>query len=250
VPSFTEFPATHFGGSCSLGSSPSFKAGKYRDVGVGNRNCQSAPYVANCGVKLGSANRAAHALGPSQPVSIGWLDDGVWQLNPTMRFDIDEDDKFRFFAGGRLPRLPKMASECRWSPQTVSEKINMVGLNSTADQRGDHLVRGKEIGREFILRSASFSGHAALNLLSAFVVPAHKSAVVHATKPKPLADIEYFNRKQRTSIFRLPLVQQAARSGGQYSEKTLTSHLSTCNRRALLGLLARWPQPKSCHRIN
>jgi hypothetical protein len=126
----------------------------------------------------------------------------------------------------------------------------MVGLNSTADQHGDHLVRGKEIGREFILRSASFSGHAALDLLSAFVVPAHKSAVVHATKPKPLADIEYFNRKQRSSIFRVPLVLQAARSGGQYSEKTLTSHLSTCNRGAPLGLLARWSQPKSCHRIN
>ena len=72
-----------------------------------------------------------------------------------------------------------------------------------------------------------------------YVVRTRESVILDdATRPNPFAADEYLIRRQPCSVFCLPLVRQTVVAGVLYLENTLTSHVFTPDRTALLSLLA------------
>src|SRR5262249_52376132 len=94
-------------------------------------------------------------------------------------------------------------------------------------------------GGEIVLRQASLSCKAAPDSIVRYVTRTHESVILDdASRPNPFAEDEYLIRLQPRSVFCLPLVRQTALAGVLYLENTLTSHVFTPDRTALLGLLA------------
>jgi PAS domain S-box-containing protein len=72
-----------------------------------------------------------------------------------------------------------------------------------------------------------------------YVIRTHESVILDdSARPNPFAADEYFISRKPRSVFCLPLVRQTAVVGVLYLENTLTSHVFTSDRTALLSLLA------------
>jgi PAS domain S-box-containing protein len=129
------------------------------------------------------------------------------------------------------------------------ERLMTVALENAGADRGllilpqkdDYLVEAMaEVrGGEIVLRQASPPGRAAPDSLIRYVIRTQESVILDdASRPSPFAADEYFIRRQPRAVFCLPLVRQTALAGVLYLENTLTSHVFTPDRTALLGSLA------------
>jgi len=89
------------------------------------------------------------------------------------------------------------------------------------------------------MHPASLGDLSAPDSVTRYVIRTQQSVILDdAGKPNPFAADEYLIRRRSRSIFCLPLVRQTALGGVLYLEDTLTSHVFTPERTALLGLLA------------
>jgi PAS domain S-box-containing protein len=138
------------------------------------------------------------------------------------------------------------------------ERLMTVALQNAGADRGllilprrdEYLVEAvAEVSDgEIVLRSRPFSSAGADEAnpkvtapasLVRYVVRTHESVILDdATRPNPFAGDEYLLGRESRSVFCLPLVRQTAVVGVLYLENTLTSHVFTPERTALLSLLA------------
>ena len=129
------------------------------------------------------------------------------------------------------------------------ERLMSIALENAGADRGllisprkdDYVVEAmaEVSGGEIVLRQPSLSDRAAPDSLIRYVIRTHESVILDdASRPNPFAEDEYLIRRQPRSVFCLPLVRQTALAGVIYLENTLTSHVFTPDRTALLGLLA------------
>jgi PAS domain S-box-containing protein len=92
---------------------------------------------------------------------------------------------------------------------------------------------------EIVVSHEALPGSAAPESVIRYVVRTRESVILDdASRSDQFAGDEYLVRRQPRSIFCLPLVRQAAVVGVLYLENTLTSHVFTPERTALLSLLA------------
>ena len=129
------------------------------------------------------------------------------------------------------------------------ERLMTVALENAGADRGllvlprndEYLVEAVADvdGGQIVLRQEARSDRAAPDSLIRYVSRTHESVILDdATRPNPFAGDEYLIRRQPRSVFCLPLVRQTAVAGVLYLENTLTSHVFTPDRTALLSLLA------------
>ena len=92
---------------------------------------------------------------------------------------------------------------------------------------------------EIVVRQEPPPGSAAPESVIRYVLRTRESVILDdAWRSSQFAGDEYLVRRQACSVFCLPLVRQAAIVGVLYLENTLTSHVFTPDRTALLSLLA------------
>ena len=102
-------------------------------------------------------------------------------------------------------------------------------------------------GGEIVLRDEGLSGPAAPDSVIRYAIRTHESVILDdAGKAGPFGVDDYIVRHRPRSIFCLPLVRQTAVAGVLYLENTLTSHVFTPDRTALLSLLASQLRASSC----
>jgi PAS domain S-box-containing protein len=129
------------------------------------------------------------------------------------------------------------------------ERLMTVALENAGADRGvlilprkdDYLVEAvaEVSGGEIRLRQASRSGTVVPDTLIRYVIRTRESVILDdASRPNPFTGDEYLIRQRPRSVFCLPLVRQATVGGVLYLENTLTSHVFTPDRTALLSLLA------------
>jgi PAS domain S-box-containing protein len=94
-------------------------------------------------------------------------------------------------------------------------------------------------GDKVVLRPGSIVGPTAPEALIRFVIRTQKSVIIDdASRPNLFSEDAYFSSRQPRSVFCLPLLRQGTWGGLLYLENTLTSHVFTPDRTALLELLA------------
>jgi PAS domain S-box-containing protein len=129
------------------------------------------------------------------------------------------------------------------------ERLMTVALENAGADRGLLILPRKDdyrveavaevSGDNIALRQEAVSDRAAPDSLIRYVMRTHESVILDdASRPNPFSADEYLIHRQPRSVFCLPLVRQTAVVGVLYLENTLTSHVFTPNRTALLSLLA------------
>jgi PAS domain S-box-containing protein len=94
-------------------------------------------------------------------------------------------------------------------------------------------------GDNVALRQGPIAGPAAPEALIRYVIRTQKSVIIDdASRPNLFSEDAYFSSRQPRSVFCLPLLRQGTWGGLLYLENTLTSHVFTPDRTALLELLA------------
>ncbi len=133
--------------------------------------------------------------------------------------------------------------------QRLIERLMTIALqNAGADrgvlilpEKGDYRIEAvAEVSDgEIAMLPASIGDLSAPDSVIRYVIRTQQSVILDdADKLNPFAEDDYLIRRRPRSVFCLPLVRQAALGGVLYLENTLTSHVFTPERTALLGLLA------------
>lgn len=102
-------------------------------------------------------------------------------------------------------------------------------------------AEGTSSGDEFtvVMHQAPVSGPDCPEALLRYVIRTEKTLILDdASRPSPLCDEDYLQRRHPRSILCLPLVKQAKLIGLLYFENTLATHAFTPDRVAVLELLA------------
>ncbi|KJC35306.1 histidine kinase [Bradyrhizobium sp. LTSP857] len=102
-------------------------------------------------------------------------------------------------------------------------------------------AEGQSNGDEFAvaMRQAPVSGPDCPEPLLRYVIRTQKTLILDDTsRPDPLCDADYVNRRRPRSILCLPLMKQAKLTGLLYFENTLATHAFTPDRVAVLEMLA------------
>jgi GAF domain-containing protein len=90
-----------------------------------------------------------------------------------------------------------------------------------------------------VLRQGVMAGSTAPEAVIRYAMHTQKIVILDdATKPSLFSEDDYLCRRQPRSVLCLPLVRQGALRGLFYLENTMTSHVFTPHRTALLELLA------------
>jgi PAS domain S-box-containing protein len=129
------------------------------------------------------------------------------------------------------------------------ERLMIVALENAGANRGllispredDYLVEAvaEVADGEIVVRQEALSVGAVPESLIRYVIRTRESVILDdAQGSNQFAGDDYLIRRQPRSVFCLPLVRQAAVAGVLYLENTLTSHVFTPDRTALLSLLA------------
>ena len=129
------------------------------------------------------------------------------------------------------------------------ERLMTVALENAGANRGllisprddNYLVEAvaEVADGEIVVRQEPLPGSAAPGSVIRYVLRTRESVILDdARRSNQFAGDEYLVRRQPCSVFCLPLVRQAAVAGVLYLENTLTSHVFTPDRTALLSLLA------------
>jgi PAS domain S-box-containing protein len=129
------------------------------------------------------------------------------------------------------------------------ERLMIVALENAGADRGLLIVPRKDgyvveavaevRGGEIVVRQEASPGSAAPDSLIRYVIRTRDSVILDdASRPSQFAGDGYLTRRQPRSVFCLPLVRQTEVAGVLYLENTLTSHVFTPDRTALLSLLA------------
>jgi PAS domain S-box-containing protein len=102
-------------------------------------------------------------------------------------------------------------------------------------------AEGQSSGDEFavVMRQAPVSGPDCPEALLRYVIRTQKTLILDdASRPDPLCDEDYVQRRHPRSILCLPLMKQAKLNGLLYFENSLATHAFTPDRVAVLELLA------------
>ena len=129
------------------------------------------------------------------------------------------------------------------------ERLMTIALQNAGADRGllilpqgdDYRIEAEAwaSGDEVMLRQGPIAGPTAPEALIRYVVRTQKSLILDdASKPNLFSEDDYLSTRQPRSVFCLPLVRQGTLVGLLYLENTLTSHVFTPDRTALLELLA------------
>jgi PAS domain S-box-containing protein len=129
------------------------------------------------------------------------------------------------------------------------ERLMIVALENAGADRGLLILPRKDgyvveavaevRGGEIVVRQEASPGSAAPDSLIRYVIRTRESVILDdASRTSQFAGNEYLRRRQPRSVFCLPLVRQTEVAGVLYLENTLTSHVFTPDRTALLSLLA------------
>jgi len=129
------------------------------------------------------------------------------------------------------------------------ERLMTIALQNAGADRGllilphgdDHRVEAEawSSGDEVMVRQGSIAGPTAPEALIRYVIRTQKSLILDdASKPNMFSEDDCLSTRQPRSVFCLPLVRQGTFAGLLYLENTLTSHVFTPDRTALLELLA------------
>src|ERR1700730_1001032 len=132
---------------------------------------------------------------------------------------------------------------------SLIERLMTIALQNAGADRGLLILPDKDgyrieaeawsTGGKVVLRQGSIANLAAPEALVRYVIRTQKSVIVDdVTKPNLFSEDEYLRDRQPRSVFCLPLVRRGTLGGLLYLENTLTSHVFTPDRTALLELLA------------
>ena len=102
-------------------------------------------------------------------------------------------------------------------------------------------AEGQSSGDEFavVMRQAPVTGPDCPEALLRYVIRTQKTLIIDdASRPDPLCDEDYVQRRHPRSILCLPLMKQAKLNGLLYFENSLATHAFTPDRVAVLELLA------------
>jgi PAS domain S-box-containing protein len=129
------------------------------------------------------------------------------------------------------------------------ERLMTVALEHAGADRGLLILPRKDEYRveavaevssaEIVVRHKTLPARAVPETLVRYVIRTRESVIIDdARRANQFAGDEYLIRRQPRSVFCLPLVRQGAVAGVLYLENTLTSHVFTPDRTALLSLMA------------
>ncbi|MBR0751937.1 AAA family ATPase [Bradyrhizobium jicamae] len=174
------------------------------------------------------------------------------------RLQVVEDDRTAAKASGSVRQLD--VTTVVKASQAVSSEIELpklieslmkIALQNAGAERGLLILPRHDDFRieaeaqasveEFTLamREAPVSGPDCPEALLRYVIRTQKPVIIDdASRPDPLCDAEYVNRRHPRSILCLPLIKQAKLTGLLYFENSLTTHAFTPDRVAVLEMLA------------
>jgi PAS domain S-box-containing protein len=132
---------------------------------------------------------------------------------------------------------------------SLIERLMTIALQNAGADRGLLILPQKDryrieaeawaSGDKVVLRQGSIAGPTAPEALIRYVIRTQKSVIIDdASRPNLFSEDAYFSSRQPRSVFCLPLLRQGTWGGLLYLENTLTSHVFTPDRTALLELLA------------
>jgi PAS domain S-box-containing protein len=132
---------------------------------------------------------------------------------------------------------------------SLIERLMTIALQNAGADRGLLILPEKDgyrieaeawsSGGKLVLRQGSIADLAAPEALVRYVIRTQKSVILDdVSKPNLFSEDEYLRKRQPRSVFCLPLVRRGTLGGLLYLENTLTSHVFTPDRTALLELLA------------
>jgi PAS domain S-box-containing protein len=131
----------------------------------------------------------------------------------------------------------------------VIERLMTIALQNAGADRGllilphqnDYRIEAeaRTTGEGIVLQHSAVTGPSAPETVIRYVMRTQKSVILDdATKPGTFSEDGYLRRRQPRSVLCLPLVRQGVLGGLLYLENTMTSHVFTPDRTALLELLA------------
>ncbi len=131
------------------------------------------------------------------------------------------------------------------------ERLMTIALENAGADRGllilpaedDHLIQAEAQATgdqvEVVLCQKSITGITCPEALLRYVIRTHESVIIDdASKPNLFSEDDYLRGRPSRSILCLPLIKQGRLTGLLYLENTLTSHVFTPDRIAVLELLA------------
>jgi len=132
---------------------------------------------------------------------------------------------------------------------SLIERLMTIALQNAGADRGLLILPEKDgyrieaeawsSGGKVVLHQGSIADLAAPEALIRYVIRTQKSVIIDdVSKPHLFSEDEYPRSRQVRSVFCLPLVRRGTLGGLLYLENTLTSHVFTPDRTALLELLA------------
>jgi PAS domain S-box-containing protein len=187
-----------------------------------------------------------------------WGADGkVKQLDSRHpRLDAPEGDEPAAVIGSAVRQLDMMtvvkasqALSCEIVLPALIERLMIIALQNAGADRGllilpekdDYRVEAEASvkGDKVVLRDGPVAGPSAPKALIRYVMRTEKSVILDdAQKPNLFSDDDYFRSQRPRSVFCVPLLRRGTLSGLLYLENTLTSHVFTPDRTALLEVLA------------
>ncbi len=129
------------------------------------------------------------------------------------------------------------------------ERLMTIALQNAGGDRGLLILPEKEdyrieaeawvSGDKVVVRAAPIDAPSAPEAVVRYVLRTQKSVILDdASQPNLFSEDEYLRSRRARSVFCLPLVRQGSVRGLLYLENTLTSHVFTPDRTALLEVLA------------